>query len=82
MEIRKLAKKIIDSCYDIAKDNGDNFATTYLDIFLSDDDYENFKDYDLLTKEIKKGVVIDCEVFTGGRVDVVFNFKGAKHEKN
>lgn len=72
MKIRKLAKSIVNSCYDIAKNSGDNFATTYLDLHLSNEEYENFKDYDLLATEICGGIVESCEVFKSGRVDVVF----------
>jgi hypothetical protein len=73
--IRKLAKNLIDSCIDISKDNGDNFATTYLDIHLTDKEYENFCEYEKLQKEIESYKVVDsCEVFSSGRIDIVFKY--------
>ena len=69
----RIAHVITESLRDIAKDSADNFATTYLDLYLKETINLNMIDPKILSNEIMRMKnVLYCEVVTSERVDVTF----------
>ncbi len=82
MNYNELAKGFYQSCKDIAKDNKQNYATTYLDCQTNDENILNNINFDLLIDEVLKYVDVEsCENTHEDAIEIVFKSKLTKNEK-